>query len=306
MAFYRTISMSFWTDAKVADDFTPEDRYFYLYLFTNPHTNLCGCYEVSLAQMAVEMGYDRESIRKLIERFEKVHDVIRYSPETREIILLNWHKYNWTKSEKFRRPLLAEIKKVKHDGFRDFLTRTANGEKILYGIDTVSRNEDTNCIDTVCDSKPEVESNSGYGIDTSVTVTDTNTVSNTNTDIDILYSKYTTGDYPGGFEEAWKIYPRKKEKAAAYKAYKARLHDFSEEQMLTATKRYAEECRILNTEERYIKHGSTFFGPSMPFADYLAEDWKPPENSRKQQANGFHNFDQREYDFDELQKRWGG
>ena len=122
---------------------------------------------------------------------------------------------------------------------------------------------------------------------------------NENVNVNDIYSRV--------FEDLWKIYPRKKEKAAAYKAYKARLNNnFSEEQMLTATKRYAEECRILKTEERYIKHGSTFFGPSMPFADYLAEDWKPPENSRKQQANGFHNFDQREYDFDELQKRWGG
>ena len=112
--------------------------------------------------------------------------------------------------------------------------------------------------------------------------------------------------YTPVFEDLWKIYPRKKEKAAAYKAYKARLHEYSEEQLLTATKRYAEECRIMNTEERYIKHGSTFFGPSLPFADYLAEDWKPPEDSRKQRANGFHNFDQRDYDFDKLQKAWGG
>ena len=48
MASYRNISMDFWTDSKVVDDFTPEDRYIYLYCMTNPHTNLCGCYEVSI------------------------------------------------------------------------------------------------------------------------------------------------------------------------------------------------------------------------------------------------------------------
>ena len=31
MASYRNISMDFWTDSKVVDDFTPEDRYIYLY-----------------------------------------------------------------------------------------------------------------------------------------------------------------------------------------------------------------------------------------------------------------------------------
>ena len=111
--------------------------------------------------------------------------------------------------------------------------------------------------------------------------------------------------YTPVFEELWKAYPRKREKAAAYKAYKARLKDFSEAQLKEAAEKYAEECRILKTEERYIKHGSTFFGPSLPFADYLAEDWKPPEDSRKQR-NGFHNFEQRDYDFDKLQKAWGG
>ena len=52
MASYRNISMDFWTDSKVVDDFTPEDRYIYLYCMTNPHTNLCGCYEVSIKQIA--------------------------------------------------------------------------------------------------------------------------------------------------------------------------------------------------------------------------------------------------------------
>ena len=114
--------------------------------------------------------------------------------------------------------------------------------------------------------------------------------------------------YTPVFEDVWKAYPRKKEKGAAYKAYKARLHDFSEEQLLIAVKRYAEECRILNTEERYIKHGATFFGPSEPFADYLAEDYRPPkpQGKKRREANSFHNFDQRDYDFDKLQKAWEG
>lgn len=75
-----------------------------------------------------------------------------------------------------------------------------------------------------------------------------------------------------GFEQLWQAYPRKKEKAAAYKAYKARLSDgFSEDELETAVKRYAAECVRLHTEERYIKHAATFFGPNTPFADYLQD-----------------------------------
>ena len=32
MATFRSIHLTFWTDSKVDDDFTPEDKYFYLYL----------------------------------------------------------------------------------------------------------------------------------------------------------------------------------------------------------------------------------------------------------------------------------
>lgn len=141
MAIYRTVSMTFWTDPKVTDDFTPEDRYFYLYLFTNPHTNLSGCYEISLKQMSTETGYSKDSIENLLKRFEKVHDVIRYCTETKEILLLNWHKYNWTESPKFRKPLEKEIQAIKDNYFREYLQKIFDGEEERYRIDT-------NCIDT--------------------------------------------------------------------------------------------------------------------------------------------------------------
>lgn len=36
MARYRNVSTSFWEDNKIVDDFTPEDKYIYLYCMTNP------------------------------------------------------------------------------------------------------------------------------------------------------------------------------------------------------------------------------------------------------------------------------
>ena len=45
MAIFRNVNMSFWTDTKIADDFTPEDKYFMLYALTNQYTNIIGCYE---------------------------------------------------------------------------------------------------------------------------------------------------------------------------------------------------------------------------------------------------------------------
>ena len=127
MAIYRTIQMSFWTDTKVVDSFSPEDKYFYLYLMTNPHTNLAGCYEVSLKQISDETGYAKETVEKLIDRMEETHKVIRYSKTTKEILILNWSKYNWTKSSDFQKPLLKEIDAVKDADFKAFLEETIDG-----------------------------------------------------------------------------------------------------------------------------------------------------------------------------------
>lgn len=152
MALYRNIHLSFWQDTKVTDDFTPEDRYFYLYILTNPHTNLCGCYEISVKQMANEMGYDVKKVGKLVERFSSIHNLIRYAQNERELLIFHWSKYNWTSSEKFRKPLLQEIQNIKTDDFREYLSKLFNGENVKYGINTVSGKEKygiyTNCIDT--------------------------------------------------------------------------------------------------------------------------------------------------------------
>ena len=159
MALYRNIHLSFWQDTKVTDDFTPEDRYFYLYLLTNPHTNLCGCYEISIKQMANEMGYDAKKVGKLIERFSFTHNLIRYARIERELLIFHWSKYNWTSSEKFRKPLLQEIQNVKTDDFREYLLKLFDGENVKYGMDTVSEKEEYGMDTTDTDSITDADNN---------------------------------------------------------------------------------------------------------------------------------------------------
>lgn len=132
MADYRVVQMSFWTDVKIAEDFTPEDRYFYLYLLTNTHTNLCGCYELSIRQMSVETGYTQEVIEKLLLRLAAQHNVVRYSRDTREVLLVNFHKHNWTTSGKYLKGVKKAVEGVKDAEFKRFLN------ELLDGVDTVS------------------------------------------------------------------------------------------------------------------------------------------------------------------------
>ena len=123
MAYYRTISLSFWTDSKVDDNFTPEDKYFYLYLLTNPHTNICGCYEISHKQMERETGYNLDTVKRLLGRMEKEHRVIAYSEETKEVLILNWHKYNWTRSEKVLKSVRETAQYIKNSSFKEFIEK---------------------------------------------------------------------------------------------------------------------------------------------------------------------------------------
>lgn len=108
--------------------------------------------------------------------------------------------------------------------------------------------------------------------------------------------------YSCAFEALWAAYPRKKEKANAYKCYKARLADgFSEDELMTAVKRYADECKARRTEARYIKLGATFLSSNTPFADYLG-DYKPEDTGQGGQVKNFNNFERRSYDFDALER----
>ena len=97
-------------------------------------------------------------------------------------------------------------------------------------------------------------------------------------------------NYSVHFESFWNAYPRKKEKAKAYKCYNARLNDgYSEEELLTAATEYAKECKKRKTEERYIKLGSTFLSASTPFVDYLKKEGDKSEaEERRRPAADFY------------------
>ena len=170
MAIFRNVHLSFWTDPKVDEEFTPEDKYFYLYILTNPHTNLVGCYEIGIKQMSRETGYATETIERLINRLEEVHKVVRFCKSTKELLVENWSKYNWTSSPKLFPVLVKECESIKCKAFRDEIR-----EKI-YGIDRLSENERYG-ID-------RVSTGERYPMDTTDTDISINNI-NTDRDIDI-------------------------------------------------------------------------------------------------------------------------
>jgi len=162
MPVYRNISLSFWTDSKVDDDFTPEDKYFYLYLLTNPHTTISGCYEVSMKQMCRETGYNEDSVTRLLDRMEHQHGVVQYSRETKEVLIVNWAKYNWTTSEKMLSGVMTAAHSIKCPEFRAFIAKKlkefgVDSDTLLIGYQYPINCKENTVTDTVSVSVSEEE-----------------------------------------------------------------------------------------------------------------------------------------------------
>lgn len=114
MGIKRIVDTSFWTDGKV-DDFSPEDKYFMLYLLTNPFSTQLGIYEISIKQVAFQLGYSVDSVKVLIERFEKKYGIIIFSPATNEIAIKNFLRHSIIKGgAPVRDCLIKEMRKVKN------------------------------------------------------------------------------------------------------------------------------------------------------------------------------------------------
>ena len=139
MAVYRQIHTCFWEDTKVLDDMDFVDRYFFLYLLTNPHVNQSGCYEISLRQIINESGIDKKEVLALLDKFENKLNLIKYSEETKEILILKFYKYNWTGSPKVKTCIKNEISSIKSEE----LIRYVYGIfKKIYPMDTLSQEKE--------------------------------------------------------------------------------------------------------------------------------------------------------------------
>ena len=84
-------------------------------------------------------------MQHLLRRLDNSHNVLRYDAGTKELLILNWFRYNWTASEKLNKPLLNEIRKVKCDRFREYLAARYN-----------ERENVATPYNPVADEKPEI------------------------------------------------------------------------------------------------------------------------------------------------------
>lgn len=104
------------------------------------------------------------------------------------------------------------------------------------------------------------------------------------------------------FEDFLSAYPKDCNRFFAEREYASLLlvGRISEDNLVACAKNYAEDCKIQEIPDRYIKNAENFL-KDMTFEQYLPGKYKKPAN--KKPKNGFNNFPQRKYDFDELERQ---
>lgn len=95
----RVVDTGFWSDEKVMD-FSPEDKYFWLFLLTNEYTTQLGVYYLPIKKAAFDLGYSVESVRVLLDRFETKYGLIKFSEMTDEVAIKNYLMYSIVKGGK--------------------------------------------------------------------------------------------------------------------------------------------------------------------------------------------------------------
>jgi len=113
MATQRYISTSFWDD-KWIRSINPADRYLYLYLMTNPLTNIAGVYEITLDRVAFDTGYDERTLQPMLDKFAEAGKAYFYQDEW--MILPAWPRHQqWQKRSKIRDGIVSILQECPRD-----------------------------------------------------------------------------------------------------------------------------------------------------------------------------------------------
>jgi len=126
LAIYRNFYSKFWSDI-VVQKMSKNEKYLFIYLFTNEHTSLCGIYEISIPTISAETKLSQQDVLMALNSLQ-TKGRIGYDINTGEICIRNWIGYNGTKSPQFLTALRKSFDLVKNKGLIG----------LLYGLDTPS------------------------------------------------------------------------------------------------------------------------------------------------------------------------
>ena len=254
MSVKRVVDTEFWNDSKVSDLFSAEDKYFMLYLLTNPHTTQLGIYELSISKAANELGYSKDVVKVLLERFENKYGLIKYNDITNEIAIKNFLRHSIVKGGKpVMDCLLKEEKKIKDKSLLLYIFNNLNNYSNTLNI-TVKE-----FIDNI------------------------NNIYNDNDNERIVHESSTNrqnDEIEKNFQILYDSYPKKKGRTEAFSRYKlwvttgkdvnGKKVKVTNRQIWNAIAKYKREMEQKETDLQFYKNFDTFLGKQL--LDYVGDE----------------------------------
>lgn len=117
MEVFTKVERGYWQDEFILE-LTSEQKFFYLYLMTNNKVNTLGAYVFPIKMSTVELGYNNETVLKLLDHFAQAGKII-WDESTKEVFLLNWPKRNWNKKTATLRALKKDFSALKSPVLRE-------------------------------------------------------------------------------------------------------------------------------------------------------------------------------------------
>lgn len=142
MEVFTKVERGYWQDEFILE-LTPEQKFFYLYLMTNNKVNTLGAYVFPLTMSTVELGYNKETVLKLLDHFAQVGKII-WDETTKEVFLLNWPKRNWNRKTATLRALKKDFDALKSPMLREKISALLSAFSDGGAIDDTEEQKGTN------------------------------------------------------------------------------------------------------------------------------------------------------------------
>lgn len=108
----RYIDTSFWDDEWITE-LDPSEKLLYIYLLTNPLTNISGIYKLTRRRICFDTGFNETTVNYIFQKFESAKKVFRCGEY---VILKSWCKHQtWEKSGNVRQGIMNCLEEVPTD-----------------------------------------------------------------------------------------------------------------------------------------------------------------------------------------------
>ena len=241
MATQRYISTSFWDDKWIME-LDPSEKLLYLYLLTNPLTNIAGIYKITVKRISFDTGFTADTVGHIFEKFQKANKAHLVGEF---IILPSWPKHqHWQTHDKIRAGILIELNKLPKE-----ILKKAIGFQYAFEIPE--------------EIYPQIASDSLTEA-SDYSDSDSNTDINTDTPSGVALPKYSKE-----FDIFWEVYPKKEDKYHAYEKYKAtKKKGATGEMLLMAAKCYALYFKKPGSDIKYAMQAKRFLGPGQEWLEW--------------------------------------